>query len=116
MPVRSSSSPVLIWPDAGQAEAALRLWAADLLARGAAQRVGSFGSLMRGDWGVGSDLDIVVIVGCSGEVPARRAVAFDTACLPVPADVLVYTEQEWEAMVVEGRRMTREVRWIEAAQ
>jgi predicted nucleotidyltransferase len=36
-------------------------------------RVGYFGSYARGDWGVGSDLDLIIIVDRSDE-PFARAV------------------------------------------
>ena len=71
--------------------------------------------LRRGDWGVGSDLDVVVIVSDADAPFERRAAAWDTTSLPVPADVLVYTEDEWSRLN-EGspmaRAMQREVRWV----
>ena len=60
---------------------------------------------------MGSDLDVIVVVAASDEPFVRRAVAFDTAELPVPVDLLVYTELEWQGLVPEDRRLTREVRW-----
>ena len=116
MPVRSLRSSVLRWPDAETVVAALRQWA-----RGAGRqhpninRVGYFGSYARGDWGVGSGLDVVVIVSDADAPFERRAAAWDTTSLPVPADVLVYTEDEWSRLN-EGspmaRAMQREVRWV----
>jgi len=96
--------------------AALRQWA-----RGASRqhpdinRVGCFGSYARGDWGVGSDLDVVVIVSDADAPFERRAAAWDTTSLPVPADVLVYTEDEWSRLnegSLMARAMQREVRWV----
>lgn len=96
MPVRLLNSSVFKWPDAATVDQALRQWAE----RVSQQRkdiisIGYFGSYARGDWGVGSDLDLVIIVK-SSEIPFhRRAIEWDTMELPVPTDVLVYTEAEW---------------------
>ena len=111
MPVRSSSSSVLAWPDQRQVEQAFAQWARHQLAQPNVARVGYFGSYASGNWGVGSDLDIVVVVHESGEPFVRRAAGFDANALPVPADVLVYTTAEWEAKSAAGDRLTREVRW-----
>ncbi len=102
MPVRSLSSPVLRWPDAATVTAALRRWADEAAReRGEVVRIGHFGSYARGNWGVGSDLDVVIVLEGS-ELPfERRGVEWDTFALPVPVDLLVYTEAEWRAM--EGR-------------
>jgi predicted nucleotidyltransferase len=78
-------------------------------------RVGYFGSYARGDWGPGSDLDLVIVVRDSSEPPHRRSLAFDATDLPVPADVLVYTVREWQALEAPppGRRsIAPEVVWV----
>lgn len=99
MPVRSLASSVLRWPDRDEVDRAIRAWAADLAAAHASvTRVGYFGSYARGDWGVGSDVDLLVVVGRSPDSFPRRAAAFDATRLPVPADLLVYTEEEWKSM------------------
>ncbi|MDO8665500.1 MAG: nucleotidyltransferase domain-containing protein [Gemmatimonadales bacterium] len=67
-----------------------------------------FGSYARGDWGVGSDLDVVMIVDDSPEPFERRAARWDATRLPVPADVLVYTRAEWERLSARPR----EVVWV----
>ena len=113
MPVRSSSSSVLKWPNAADVAAALRTWAAQHLAHPHVRAVGWFGSYARGDWGVGSDLDVVLLVSESEEPLVRRAAAYDTGSLPVPVDLLVYTSAEWQAMAAEGRRFITEVSWID---
>lgn len=116
MPVRSLGSSVLRWPDREEVDQAVRRWAARVGARDARiRRVGYFGSYARGTWGVGSDVDLVVVVAEAAEPPARRALAYDATDLPVPADVFVYTEEEWEAMLVRGglpRTASREVVWV----
>ncbi len=108
MPVRSLNSPVFKWPNRKTVDAAARTWAAsipelhpDLL------RIGYFGSYARGDWGVGSDLDVVAIVIGSPEPFERRALTWDLNSLPVPAELLVYRLEEWKAMLREGTRFVR---------
>jgi len=96
MPVRSLGTAVLVWPDAATVQAAALRWAEDLCrADESVAAVGYFGSYARGDWGVGSDVDLVVIVRDSALPFERRAARFDATRLPVPADVLVYTAAEW---------------------
>ena len=104
MPVRCLSSPVLRWPDAQAVDLAVRRWAEELgRRRPEVLRIGYFGSYARGDWGVGSDLDIVIVVSHSDRPFVRRACGWDATGLPVPADVLVYTEEEWERFEPESR-------------
>ncbi len=100
MPVRSLSSSVMRWPSRDEALVAARAFAERLVAAGSeVERVGLFGSANRADrWGVGSDLDLVVVVTASDRPFVERAAAFDSTMLPVPADVLVYTRAEWESM------------------
>ncbi len=57
-------------------------------------RIGCIGSYARGDWGVGSDLDIVIILRATQTPFERRSAEWDATDLPVPADVIVYTEDE----------------------
>jgi hypothetical protein len=107
---------VLRWPDAETVVAALRRWAEGVAGEGSGVvRVGYFGSYARGDWGVGSDLDVVIVVDGTATPFERRATGWDATSLPVPADVLVYTADEWECLA-EGspmaRAMRREARWV----
>ena len=63
MPVRLLSSSVLKWPDAQTVDKAVRRWAEDIHQnRKDVLRIGYFGSYARGDWGVGSDLDLIIIL------------------------------------------------------
>jgi predicted nucleotidyltransferase len=97
-------------------QSALRAWLVTVAAsHPEARRIGYFGSYARGDWGVGSDLDVLVIAEESAVPFQRRAVRWDTRTLPVPTDLLVYTESEWRAMRDTGRwseKISREVIWI----
>lgn len=110
MPVRSLSSSVFRWPDAQTVVESLRQWAAQVAReRPEVARIGYFGSYARGDWGVGSDLDLVIVVDETDRAFLMRAVGWDTSALPVPADVLIYTKAEWDSM---GDRRPQGVLWV----
>ena len=103
MPERSLRSPVLRWPDLDAVDAAARRWAGrqprlhpELL------QLGYFGSCARGDWGVGSDLDLIAILAESRLPFEKRSLGWDRAALPVPAEILIYTLAEWEALQRSG--------------
>lgn len=117
MPVRSLNSSVLKWPDRTTADTAVRAWAVEAARRYPGLiRAGYFGSYARGDWGVGSDLDLVVVVREAAEPFERRALGWDLSSLPVPAELLVYTEAEWQGLHDEGGRfacmLAREAVWV----
>jgi len=116
MPVRSLNSPVLKWPKATEVKAAARAWADEQARRDPRiLRIGYFGSLARGDWGVGSDLDLLVVLDRSDRPFEERGCKFDTTHLPVPADLLVYTEAELARLKDERpfhRHLVAEVRWL----
>ena len=116
MPVRSLTSSVLKWPDSQSVDQAARQWA-DRIGREheSVRRISYVGSYARGDWGVGSDLDLLVIVDDSDQPFEKRSSAWDVTELPVPADVLVYTMREWESLRQQGRfyqTMMGEAIWI----
>ena len=109
MPVRSSDSSVMRWPGSDEVGAAARAWATEVGgARSDAVRLGLFGSYARGEWGVGSDLDLIAVVDDCDLPFERRALSFDLLKLPVPADLLVYTVQEWDRLLGEGGRFARD--------
>ena len=117
MPVRSLHSSVLRWPDRVTVDAAARRWAAgEADHRPDLVRLGYFGSYARGDWGVGSDLDLVAVVNVAERPFFERGRDWDLAGLPVPAEILVYTRREWDDTVARGDRfagvMSGEVVWI----
>ena len=115
MPVRSLTSSVLRWPDREGVRRAITGWAAQMRSRAGVTRVGCFGSFVQGRWGVGSDVDLLVIVETSTEPMYRRPLLFDTSTLPVAADLLVYTEAEWKRLTKEGRKPLGPVEWIDVA-
>ncbi len=113
MPVRSLNSSVFRWVSKEDVEKALIEWVKKVKREHPeVLKVGYFGSYARGDWNVGSDVDIVVVVSKSDEPFIRRPLAFDTTELPVPADLLVYTEEEIEKL--KDTRFYREVLQREA--
>ncbi len=117
MPVRSLNSSVLKWPDAQTVRQAVVRWAEELARRHPhILRIGYIGSYARGDWGVGSDVDLIVIMAGSAEPFWRRGLTWDTSSLPVPADLLIYTQDEWQALATQGGRfhqtVEREAVWV----
>lgn len=112
MPVRSLSSSVFTWPDAQTVSQAVRRWAEKMSKEHPeVKRIGYFGSYARGDWGVGSDLDLIIIVAQATEPFEQRSARWDTFDLPVPADVLIYTVGEWEQSRF-CHRVREEVVWV----
>ena len=112
MPVRSFNSRVLKWPKVEEVIEAFKRWAKKAHhERPEVLRVGYFGSYARGNWGVGSDLDVVIILRHSDRPFIDRAAEWNTLEMPVPVDVFVYTESEWTTGM-ESRRQFRDVVWI----
>ncbi|MCS6949253.1 MAG: nucleotidyltransferase domain-containing protein [Armatimonadota bacterium] len=107
---------MLKWLDAETVLNAVEAWAKHTFARHPeVVCIGLFGSYARGDWGVGSDIDLVVVVHDTATPFVERARYFDTSDLPLSTDLLVYTQAEWEKMLREGRfaqRIEREARWF----
>ena len=117
MPVKSLNSSVLKWPDRSTVDRAARSWAAnEVVKHPELLRLGYFGSYARGDAGVGSDLDLIAIVGQDSEPFERRSLTWDLNALPVPAELIVYTQEEWERLQQQGQRFARmlksQVVWI----
>lgn len=65
---------------------------------------------------MGSDLGLIAIVEHSEEPFERRSLNWDVTQLPVPAQVIVYTLDEWDLMRQEGKRfavaLEREKVWV----
>ncbi|MCC9078788.1 nucleotidyltransferase domain-containing protein [Litorilinea aerophila] len=117
MPIRPLDKTVISWPDRQSVDRAVRRWAAEIgRQRPEVVCIGYFGSYARGDWGVGSDLDIVLVVKGMAPPPISRSLGWDTRTLPVPADVLVYTVEEWQRLQQEEGRfaatLTQETVWV----
>jgi uncharacterized protein len=117
MPVRSLNSSVLVWPTLAQIDDAVRRWSVPIATdHPELARLGYFGSYARGNWGVGSDLDLIAVVTSAGERFDRRALAWDMTALPVPTEILIYTEAEWRDLERQGGRfaemLARDTVWV----
>jgi predicted nucleotidyltransferase len=85
--------------------AAVRAWAKEQAGRHAELlRLGVFGSYARGDAGVGSDVDLVALVRTAPRALHERTLGWPTETLPVPADLLVLTEPEWQELLARPGR------------
>jgi predicted nucleotidyltransferase len=121
MPVRSLNSSVLKWPGHDTVDRAVREWAIEEAKKHPELlQLGYFGSYARRDSGVGSDLDLFAVVKESSETFERRNLSWDMSPLPVPADLLVYTEKEWRSLQKKGGRfaatLSLETVWIYKAK
>ncbi|MFC1836502.1 nucleotidyltransferase domain-containing protein [Thermodesulfobacteriota bacterium] len=106
--MRSLNSSVFRWPNREEVDRAAREWAAEIAKQHTGViRVGYFGSYARGNWGVGSDLDLVAIVSRTDEPFEKRSLGWDVDELPVPAQLLVYTASEWESLQNDKGRFAR---------
>ena len=117
MPVQSLHSSVFKWPDAVTVDQAVRRWATEIASRRPeVVRIGYIGSYARGDWGVGSDLDLLIVVENATHPFWSRSRTWDCATLPVPTDLLIYTVPEWHALLTQGDRFAqtiqREAVWV----
>lgn len=78
--------------------------------------VGVFGSYAREDYGVGSDLDLLIVLNSCALPFERRMALLPLESLPVPAEALVYALEEWCALPWRSPRLAktleREVVWI----
>lgn len=107
------------WPRPEEVLPAAGEWAARLVAaeRDNIVAVGVFGSYARGDWGVGSDIDLVVI--CREPPVSLVNGAWDRAALPVDSDLLVYSLRRWhelpELSVRQATMLREETRWLVGA-
>ncbi len=111
MPVRSLSSVVFKWPDRETVLGAAGRWASALRRNDPSVReVLCVGSYARGDWGVGSDLDLIVVVTDCGLSLAQRYEKFYPSGLPVHADLWVYTQAEWHSLASRAPHLWRRIR------
>jgi len=99
MPVRFLNSAVFEWPRREEVLGAARQWASALLRRDPlATKILCVGSYARGDWGVGSDIDLIVVMEDSDLTFLERRRRYEPAALPVHADLWVYTQSEWNSL------------------
>jgi uncharacterized protein len=110
MPVRLLNSAILKWPDKQKVLNEAKLWAQSIGHND--HNIGSiycFGSICTGHWGVGSDLDILIILKKSKVPFISRARLYDTSIISVPADLLVYTHAEISKLTKEKSRFMGEI-------
>lgn len=117
MPVTSSTSSIKRWPAADTVLRSVRAWAnAQTEVRPGLAALGYFGSYARNEAGFGSDIDLIAIVEHSEASYLERASDWPYERLPVPADLLVYTVEEWYRLIHRGDRfarvLTNEVVWV----
>ena len=117
MPVRSLTQSLLRWPEPEQILHQVCLWAAQAaVEHPGLERVGLFGSYGRGDAGVGSDLDLLLIDTASSGPQHQRLLAWPLAELPLSCDALVLTPSEHAELLANGSAMAaalqRDSRWL----
>ncbi|WP_170944101.1 nucleotidyltransferase domain-containing protein [Leptolyngbya sp. BC1307] len=109
------------WPNRHQVHTAISQWVRQLgTASGTAASTvlsaGYFGSYARDDAGVGSDLDVVIIVTESNLPFNHRYNLWDFSTIPVPVEAQVYTVHEWEQLPTQQPRfyktLVEETCWI----
>jgi predicted nucleotidyltransferase len=111
MPVRLLTQSVLRWPRPEQVLREVRSWAEEQRReRASLRRVGVFGSYGRGDAGVGSDLDLLLIDEDAEGPQNARLRHWPLERLPLSCDALVLTSRELEELLDPDNRMARELR------
>jgi len=75
----------------------------------AIERILCYGSAITGGWGVGSDLDVVIVVRETAVSFNRRSAEYSVEGISVPVDCIVYTEDEYASLRDEDRRISGEL-------
>lgn len=90
---------------------AARNWAVSLARRDPlVQAIFCIGSCARGDYGVGSDFDVIVLISDTNMSLVERRRNYEPTELPVPADVWVYTVSEWSALGIERPHLVQRLK------
>ena len=119
MPAKSLNSRAIVWPKKDEVISAFKKWAEKLPPD--FKKVGYFGSYSKGNWGPGSDIDIILVVQkenkkkLSIDERVELARKIDASELPVPADIFIYTEEELEKLKdspMWRKILSSEVVWI----
>lgn len=113
MPVRLLTSSVLKWPDREIVLQAFRSWAEKASLNQQILGIGLFGSLVQGNWGPESDLDMIIVLKDSSLPFIERGKDFDFSEMPVPVDLLVYTKKEWNFLKKERPKgFISHLKWV----
>lgn len=100
MPVRLLTQSHLRWPDPAEVLASVGNWAAEQADHNdGLHKVGVFGSYGRGNAGVGSDLDLVLIDNNASGTQSQRYRQWPFELLPLSCDALVLTQREWDELL-----------------
>jgi len=89
--VPSPNGSALRWPAAAEVLERAKCWAATLA-------VGVFGSYGRGTAGVGSGLDLHLVLRHCNDPIWQRLRRWDTRDLPLASDLMVYGLSEWHTL------------------
>jgi predicted nucleotidyltransferase len=110
MPVKLLNSAVLKWPEKNKVLNEAKLWAKSMgLGDDNIVKIYCFGSICRGTWGVGSDLDIAIIIKKTTVPFISRASLYNSSAISVPTDILVYTQAEITKLSREKSRFMDEI-------
>lgn len=110
MPVKLLNSAVLKWPEKNKVLNEAKLWAKSMgLGDDNIVKIYCFGSICKGTWGVGSDLDIAIIIKKTTVPFISRASLYDSSAISVPTDILVYTQFEITKLSKEKSRFMDEI-------
>jgi hypothetical protein len=117
MPVRSLTQSLLRWPEPAAILRQAADWAASVaLDHPGLERVAVFGSYGRGQAGVGSDLDLLLIDRMARGPQHQRLLRWPLAALPLSCDALVLTPQEHADLLASGSAMAAALcsdsRWL----
>jgi predicted nucleotidyltransferase len=110
------NSSVLKWPSIEIVHNAAKRWSERIAyEKPEILRIGYFGSYAKGNFGVGSDLDLLILIHHAQQPFERRGATLDLSELPVPADLHIYSIAEWNSMDKTSRfyqTLSKETVWI----
>lgn len=119
MPVRLLTQSLLRWPEPAVVLEAVTAWAVGQSnQQPGLERVGVYGSYGRGDAGVGSDLDLVLIDRSATGPASERFRRWPFETLPLSCDALILTPKEWDQLMLDpattamAKTLEHDCRWL----
>lgn len=105
------------WPNESEVHRKLEQWAQKLrTSHPEVARIGYYGSYATGEWGVGSDLDLIIVAANVESRPELRGLDYPTEKLPVPTELRVFSPEEFDELRDRGDRfaevLSEEVVWV----